>query len=90
MCSGVYTIPYKNCSNSDYGETGRSFEARLEEYKSAVRNGYSNYSIFKHVASTGHDLDWIKSRLIFKSNDWYSRLLVESSCINTCQNFNNM
>ena len=86
MCSGVYTIPCKNCSSSYYGETGRSFVTRLEEHKRAVRNGYSNYATFKHVAATGHDLDWAESRLIFKSNDWYSRLVVESSCINSCHN----
>jgi len=86
MCSGVYTIPCKNCSSSYYGETGRSFVTRLEEHKRAVRNGYSNFSTFKHVAATGHDLDWAESRLIFKSNDWYSRLVVESSCINSCHN----
>ena len=90
MCSGAYIIPCRNCSSSYFGETVRSFETSLDEHKKAVRNRYLNYATFKHVAATGHDLDWGESRLFFKSNDWYIRLVVESSCINTCQNFNNM
>ena len=89
-CAGVYSVPCSTCNLAYYGETGRSVEVRLGEHKSAVRKGDLRNACFKHVSTSNHDINWSNSHLIFRSEDWYQRLVVESSCIVTKSNFNNM
>ena len=90
QCAGVYSVPCRDCGLSYYGETGRSVEVRLGEHKSAVRNKDIKNACYKHVSSTNHNIDWNNSNLIFHSEDWYRRLVIESSCIVTKPNYNNM
>ena len=90
QCVGVYRVPCQDCDECYYGETGRSFEVRIGEHQSAVRNKDSKNACYKHVSTTKHNIDWNEADILFVSDDWYKRLVVESSCIVTKPNFNNM
>ena len=71
-----------------YGETGRPFSERLKEHKAAVRNKYLQYSTYRHVRSKTHNLDWDAAKIIYPTYNYYDRLVYESSCIQTKENFN--
>ena len=65
-------------------------EVRLSEHKNAVRKKDVKNACYKHHASSNHEIDWNASRIIYVSDDWYQRLVVESSCIVSMENHNNM
>ena len=88
--SGVYKIPCKDCDEAYYGETGREFGVRLREHKDAVRRGNNNYATFKHSFNKRHDIDWENAKIIYKSDNHYNRLIVESTYIQTQPNYNNL
>ena len=83
-------VPCSDCDLCYYGETGRSVEVRLGEHKRAVRNHDLKNACFKHMSGSNHSIDWGNANLIFQSEDWYNRLVIESSYIVTKPNFNNM
>ena len=88
---GVYMIPCSVCPQSYFGETGRSFKIRLREHQSQVtRNNDEKSAVADHCVQTGHPADWRKSRLIYKSFDWYERVIVESVVISetSSRNYN--
>ena len=85
---GVYEIPCENCPQKYYGETGRPFSERLGEHKSAVRNKNMNYSAYRHVRSNNHNLKWDAAKIIYPSDNYYNRLVVESSCFLNQDTFN--
>ena len=86
----MYRVPCKDCDASYFGETGRGFGVRLNEHRSAVRKKDTKNACFRHSSSLNHELDFDNAKLIFQSPDWYSRLVVESSCIVTLPNYNLM
>ena len=43
-----------------------------------------------HLSDTSFDIDWENATLLYNEDDWYSRLVLESSCVAMCPNFNNM
>ena len=88
--SGIYKIPCGQCDSAYYGETGRSFQVRIAEHKASVRLGHRNNACFKHNSETGHVIDWNNSRLICQEDNWLKRQVIESACIVTQNNFNNM
>ena len=88
--AGVYKVPCQNCPKSYFGETGRPFNVRLGEHKSVVRKGDLRNACFKHISDTSHDIDWSNAKLLYSEDDWYRRLVLESSCMVICPNFNNM
>ena len=61
---------------------------RLREHMSATNRGDPRNALFKHVSQTGHFVSWDSSNLLYKSFDWYHRLVVESSFILSYDNFN--
>ena len=79
-----------DCDLCYYGETGRPIGVRLNEHKSACRNFDLKNACCKHMYTSHHTIDWSNSNLVFRSDDFYKRLVVESSCIVTEPNFNNM
>ena len=87
---GVYRIPCKNCEKSYYGQTGREFKVRLKEHKDGFRTGKLNNACWIHHSKSLHDIDWSNSKIIHKTNNYYERLVVESSLINTMPNINQM
>ena len=86
----VYCVPCSDCGDSYIGQTGREFDIRLNEHKSAVRLKNLNNACAKHVAEYGHSIDWNNAKPIYKSSDLSNRLVVESALIKTFPNFNNM
>ena len=63
---------------------------RLREHKSAVRLGHINNACAKHSINDNHNIDWKNASSIYKSNILTNRLVVESTLIQTVENFNNM
>ena len=88
--AGVYVIPCKDCADSYIGQTGKTLSTRLGQHKDAVRLGNQNNSVFKHVREKNHAIDWKSAKMVYNSNDYYRRLVVESSLIKVCPNFNSM
>ena len=88
--AGVYRLPCSGCDRSYYGETGRSIDVRVGEHRSAMRKGDLKNACFKHFAATNHSIDFDNCQVVFQSENWYNRLVVESSCIVNLPNFKNM
>ena len=72
------------------GQTGRNFDVRLKEHKSAVRLGNMNNACAKHSANKNHLIDWKNAKPVYMSGCLSKRLVVESALIKTSPNFNNM
>ena len=86
---GVYTIPCKDCPNTAYvGETGRSLEKRKYEHRRDIRVGNEKSAIFCHVRDTQHSIDFDQAKIVFSSDDYIKRRMVESALISTTKNIN--
>lgn len=88
--AGVYVIPCKDCDDRYIGQTGKKLSVRLGQHKDACRLGHKNNSVYKHVRDKNHAIDWGSSKMVYNSNDYYRRLVVESSLIKRVPNFNSM
>ena len=86
--AGVYQIPCKDCNLVYYGETGRPFPVRLEEHKNDVKNCKESNAAFLHKIRNDHVINWNDAKILFRSNDYFKRRLVESSLIGSFPNFN--
>ena len=86
--AGVYQIPCSNCNLVYYGETGRSFSVRLKEHRNDVKNCNESNAAFIHKIRNDHAINWNQAKILFKSNDYFKRRLVESSLIGSYPNFN--
>ena len=86
--AGVYRVPCGTCDSVYFGETGRDVNTRIREHSAAVRRQDPRNACYKHISQTAHNIDWDNTSLIFQSDDWYHRLVVESSCIVSKDNFN--
>ena len=77
------------CPDTAYvGETGRNLEKRIYEHRRDIRVGNDKSAVFCHVRDYGHSLDFDKARIIFSSDDYIKRRVVESALISTTQNVN--
>ena len=72
------------------GQTGKQCEKRLTQHKYNVRTANESSGIFIHVRDYDHRINWNETKLIFKSNDIYERLIVESCLIDKINNMNLM
>ena len=88
--AGVYKIPCKEvtCGKSYYGETGRSLDIRIKEHKNDIRRGNDQNALFHHMESSSHGIDFEKKELLFRSEDYVERRIVESCLIDSKNNFN--
>ena len=86
--TGVYKIPCKDCNKLYFGETGRSFDVRLTEHRRDVQNCNVSNAAFIHKIDNDHRIDWNSAKLLFKSNNYFTRRIVESSLISYYPNFN--
>ena len=86
--AGVYKIPGMDYNKSYYGETGRSFDIRLAEYRRDVQNCNTSNAAFIHKIENDHCIKWNSAQLLFKSNNYFTRRIVESSLIACSPNFN--
>ena len=85
---GVYQIPCLNCNKSYFGESGRSFDVRLAEHRRDVKNCNVSNAVFIHKIENNHQINWDAARLLFKSNNYFTRRIVESSLIDSFPNYN--
>ena len=88
--AGVYSIPCKepNCKKSYFGETGRNIKIRSKEHKNDIRKGNDQNALFSHMNSTNHAIDFNNQKLLFKSENYVERRIVESCYIDSRNNFN--
>ena len=88
--AGVYKIPCKeiNCKKNYFGETGRNINIRAKEHKNEIRKGNEQNALFSHMNTTSHNIDFDKQELIFPSENYVERRIVESSYIESRSNFN--
>ena len=86
---GVYTIPCKTCTDTAYvGETGRNLEKRKYEHRRDIRVGNDKNAIFCHVRDYDHSFDFDGAKIVFHSDDFIKRRVVESALISTTKNVN--
>ena len=87
----VYKIPCKTCPRSYYGESGRGLATRVSEHERYVRREYKSKAVYKHKthATPNHEIDFEGAQALYHSDNWYNRLVVESTLILTKNNFNN-
>ena len=76
------------CHKKNFGETGRSLNTRISEHKRDVKYANENNAIFLHYKDFNHTANWQNSKVIFKSNNYKKRRLLESALINTFPNMN--
>ena len=86
--AGVYKIPCMNCNEVYWGETGRSCAVRCKEHKRDVKNCNTSNALFNHKIQNDHMIDWDGTQLVFKSNSYFKRRIVESSLISSFPCFN--
>ena len=77
-----------DCNKSYYGKTGRSFDVRLAEHRRDVQNCNISNAAFIHKIDNDHRIDWNSAKLLFKSDNYFIRRIVESSLIAGLPNFN--
>ena len=79
----VYKISCKDCNKAYWGKTGRSCEVRLKEHMRDVRNCNFSNALFNHKIECNQRLDWDGAQMVFKSNSYFKRRIVESTLIAT-------
>ena len=87
---GVYCIPCTECDKMYIGQSGKQFNKRLTEHKYNVRTANESSGIFIHVRDNDHTINWSETKVIFKSDDIYERLVIESCFIDRVNNMNLM
>ena len=87
--AGVYRVPCKDCTKVYIGETGRDFQVRLGEHKTAVATGKEKNAVFQHLKTKNHPIDWKNAAVLYHSENERSRLVVESTLIKSQETFNN-
>ena len=85
---GVYKIPCKRCPQVYVGESGRSFDIRLNEHKQAVSHGNTSNALFLHMSENNHQINWQGAELLIKENNTKKRKIIESAIINSCPTMN--
>ena len=71
----VYEVPCMDCSRSYIGETGRTLQKKLMEYKAAVRRGDTNNGIAVHAWDHQHRVDWENSSVMKQEPGYWKRSL---------------
>ena len=92
--NGVYSIVCKNCNKIYYGHTGQGLQKRVGQHANDIKkitenpNFHTNNSLAIHVGRSGHTIDLENSKIIFKSDDYNKRVIVESACIQITKSSN--
>ena len=84
---GVYEIPCMECKEKYFGESGRGLPIRITEHKRAYDNHAQNSAIVSHSYNRDHQINWNRSKIIFKSRDVHIRRLIEGAAINVGESF---
>jgi hypothetical protein len=74
----IYKIPCE-CGRSYIGETGRTFDVRLNEHKRSLKKGDPDISkLCEHHFNTGHRFLWDKAKVIGKEQHFRARKVHEA------------
>ena len=63
-------------------------EKRKYEHRRDIRVGNDKSAIFCHVRDYQHEIDFDRAKIVFSSDDYLKRRVVESSLISTTKNMN--
>ena len=89
----IYRVPFKNCSNSYVGETGRKFSLRIKEHKKEVdfHSWYTDPSLqgkgeqcnsqvshHRHAMEENHVIDWDKAKVVDREAQQQTRWIKEA------------
>ena len=87
---GVYTVPCLDCPEGRVyiGETGRAMNKRVHEHKLDVRRREGKSSFFTHITLCNHRINFDEAKLVYKSENYIERRIVESTLIASVDNFN--
>ena len=85
---GVYSIPCKVCNLEYIGQSGKLLSERIKQHQYNVRTANESSALFKHQQIHNHNIDWEKSKVIYKCNRQIERLLVETCIIKMSDTMN--
>ena len=74
----IYKISCNDCEATYVGETGRSFNIRCGEHRSAVDKHDNRNNIAMHHTKTGHSINWDSGKCISFCSNKKQRLILES------------
>ncbi|XP_076305437.1 uncharacterized protein LOC143222618 [Tachypleus tridentatus] len=74
----IYEIPC-SCNDTCIGKNGIKLATRIKEHKDSTRlMKTQNSAIAEHATSTGHRINWEKTRIIDTDKFWKTRNIKES------------
>ena len=73
----IYAIPCLNCNQQYVGETGKQLKTRLHEHSLALRRADPKSQIWNHCASTGHEVDVNRAKVVARAITRGERLVLE-------------
>ena len=76
----VYKIPCV-CSRFYIGQTGKELGKRVDQHKSYVNNNMPNSALNIHHSICNNPIQWNRSSILYKSNNYIERNILESACI---------
>ena len=85
-CPGIYKIPCKDCDKVYIGETGRDIRIRVHEHELSIKRKFdpnkpSCSALVRHVAETGHEINFGEAKIIRVEEREYRRKLHEALLI---------
>ena len=63
-------------------------KTRVKEHQRCFRNADESNALFLHSRDTGHSINWNSSKVIFNSDNYVKRRIVESALIKEHNNMN--
>ena len=81
----VYEIPCKNCPKKYIGQTGRMLAIRIKEHQQLRENS----ALTSHVHTTGHQMDFENTRILFNENNTIKREILELISIKRSEHMEN-
>ena len=79
----VYEVPCKDCSKTYIGETKRTLNVRLSEYKQVVKRGDPKNGIAVHAHESHHSIDWDGATVERTVTNYWQRRATEAIQIRT-------
>ena len=84
----VYAIPCNDCNKVYVGQNGKEIKIKIKQHQYAVKVANSSNACFQHLNNFDHQLNWNNVKSLFKSSNYISRSILESTCIKYLNNFN--
>ena len=84
----IYKIPCNVCDKFYIGETGRTLKERVKEHKSYITKADSTKSVFNHMSSFDHNINFNNATELLFSSTYFERNFIESFLIEFSKNSN--